>query len=101
MAITFASLLPYLLGAVVYLLGHFQVITKLLQSIAGPQPFLPSKLPSIVSGSHPVLSDAVNAAIAKAVSDVSTGHYIGLRAELMAMVEASVSKAVSDLKAKV
>lgn len=101
---TFATLLPYLIAGVGgFLVRHFNLLGKLTGAAAGPNPFpvmLPA-VPNITLGSHPVLSDAVNAAIKQAVSDTVSGHLQSVKAEIQAAALAAVNAAVADLKSKV
>lgn len=104
---TFAVILPYLIaGGVGFLVRHFDLFGKLLGAAAGPNPLAspggsaPPPLPSVRLGNHPVLSDAVNAAIKAAVNDAVNGHLESVKAEITNAALAAVNAAVADLKGK-
>lgn len=104
---TLAALMPYLLVAGGYLIRHFDILGKAASLLAGSNPLAspaaPAKspvFPSLTLGNHPVLSDAVNAAIKQAVGDAVGGHVTSIRGEIEAAVKAAVSAAVADLKPK-
>lgn len=106
MTLTLSSILPYLLTIGIYLLGHYQAVPKLLSLVglaAGPNPLVPGVPASktLVLPNHPILSDAVNAAIQKGVADATAGHIASLKDELVAVAKAAAEKAVADTKAKV
>lgn len=105
--ISLATLVPYLLVAGGYAIRHFNILGKAASLLGvGGASATPTKagMPTInvgAPGSHPVLSDAVNAAIKQAVSDVVSGHVSSIKSEIKAAVSAAVAAAVADLKAKV
>ena len=108
MSITLASVLPYLLVIGGYAVRHFELFSKLGALIgiaAGPNPLAPAStgpaLPNVTLGNHPILSDAVNAAIRQTVADVTAGHVASIKDELKAVAQAAVAAAIADLKAKV
>ena len=103
---TFSSILPYLLVIGGYLARHYDVLGKMLSLVglaAGPNPadVASGKPSTVAAGNHPVLSDAVNAAIKQAVADVTAGHIASLKDELKAVAKAAADAAVADIKAKV
>ena len=108
MSVTLASILPYLLVVGGYAVRHFEVFSRLRSALglaSGPHPLVPASpgpaLPNVVLGDHPILSDAVNAAIRQAVADVTAGHVASFREEAKAILKAGLDAAIADLKAKV
>ena len=106
---TLATLLPYLIFAAGWLARHWDVLGKLLGVLGGGNPFAAPSAPlpvvkiplPTVLGSHPVLSDAVNAAIKQAVQDEISGHITSLKSEILLAAKAAAAAAAADLKAKV
>lgn len=103
---TFSVILPYLLSAVAgWLVKHFGLIESLLGKASGPNPAAPASkpppLPGLNVGNHPILSDAVNAAIKQAVQDAVSGHIASLKGEILASAKAAAEAAAADLKAKI
>lgn len=117
---TLELLLPYILSAVGgFALRHFNVLGKLGSLIAGPAaplaPAIPaattahpvldtikadvSAMASKLMGTHPVLSDAVTAAIKQAVADETSGQVASAKGELLLVIQAAVKAAMADMTA--
>ena len=100
---TLATLMPYLLVAAGYFARHFDILGKLFPHLSHSAPSVPPNtlpVPTIKLGDHPILNDAVNAAIKQAVSDVMAGHIASLRDELRVVISSAIAVAMADLKPK-
>lgn len=108
---TISALMPYILVVGGYLLRHYEVGSKLAAILGGGSspsnpaapavptpPAPPPAPPAPILGNHPVLSDAVTAAIRQAVADITGGHLQGLRAEIMAIAKAAADAAVQSVQ---
>lgn len=103
---TLSVMLPYLLVLAGWLLRHFNLFghVELLNRLLGKSAPLPTTrlpLPTVNLGNHPILSDAVNAAIKQAVADAVAGHIASLKGEILASAKAAAEAAAADLKAKI